>query len=48
MVYRIVLESAQIFQHVPNIMSHLYLCIWIYYKNKLVIYAYIIPSDTNF
>jgi len=36
MVFRIVLDSTSIFHSVPDIMSHLYLCIWHYYKNKFL------------
>jgi hypothetical protein len=36
-VYRIILEATNIFQCVPDIMSHLYLCIWHYYKDEIVI-----------
>jgi len=37
MVYRILLESISTFQCVSDTTSHLYHCIWYYYKNKFVI-----------
>jgi len=37
-MYKIVLESINIFQYVPGIMSHLYLCMWHYCKDKFIIW----------
>jgi hypothetical protein len=36
MVYKIVLETTTIFQYLPDIMYHLYLCICYCYKDKFV------------
>jgi len=36
-MYKIILGSNSISQYVCDIVSHLYLCIWHYYKEKFVI-----------